>query len=63
MALWSIRPHSSLDIRHQPCLVVAQLDGVVVNVLIYYRAIDVVRSRQDDFAVTADACLAGVLEV
>lgn len=42
MALWSIRPDSSLDIGHQSRLVVAQLDGVVVNGLIYYRAIDVI---------------------
>lgn len=42
MALWNIRPDSSLDIRHQSCLVVAQLDGVLVNGLVYYRAIDMV---------------------
>lgn len=42
MALRSIRADSSLDIRHQSCLVVAQLDGVIVNGLVYYRAIDVV---------------------
>lgn len=57
-----IGTHLGLNVGHQPGLVVAQLDARLVHVGIDLGPVDVVGSRQDDFA-AADARLARVLEV